>query len=56
MEKQWSDKEKGNYREQLLADSAQNGLRKMMFGMGSLSLGELAGERMKVLWKQLNRR
>ncbi|WP_044362156.1 imelysin family protein [Vibrio fluvialis] len=48
MEKQWSDKEKGNYREQLLADSAQNGLRKMMFGMGSLSLGELAGERMKV--------
>ena len=26
----------------------ENGLRKMLFGMGSLSLGELAGERMKV--------
>ena len=48
MEKQWSADEKGNYRQELLADSAQNGLRKMLFGMGSLSLGELAGERMKV--------
>lgn len=48
MEKQWSADEKGNYREALLADSAENGLRKMLFGMGSLSLGELAGERMKV--------
>ncbi|GAB2659181.1 imelysin family protein [Vibrio panuliri] len=48
MEKQWSASEKGNYREELLNDSADNGLRKMLFGMGSLSLGELAGERMKV--------
>lgn len=48
MEKQWSSAEQGNYREQLLADNANNGLRKMLFGMGSLSLGELAGERMKV--------
>ena len=48
MEKQWSADEKGNYRAELLADSAENGLRKMLFGMGSLSLGELAGERMKV--------
>ncbi|GAK82749.1 iron-regulated protein A precursor [Vibrio ponticus] len=48
MEKQWSASEKGNYREELLKDSADNGLRKMLFGMGSLSLGELAGERMKV--------
>ncbi len=48
MEKQWSSDVKGNYRQELLADSAQNGLRKMLFGMGSLSLGELAGERMKV--------
>lgn len=40
--------EKANYRQQLLNDSSDNGLRKMMFGMGSLSLGELAGERMKV--------
>ena len=37
-----------NYRAELEADSVENGLRKMLFGMGSLSLGELAGERMKV--------
>jgi len=48
MEKQWSADVKGNYRQELLSDSADNGLRKMLFGMGSLSLGELAGERMKV--------
>ncbi|OLQ95946.1 peptidase [Vibrio ponticus] len=48
MEKQWSASEKDNYRAELLKDSADNGLRKMLFGMGSLSLGELAGERMKV--------
>lgn len=48
MEKQWSADVKGNYLEELLNDSADNGLRKMLFGMGSLSLGELAGERMKV--------
>ncbi|WP_272165670.1 imelysin family protein [Vibrio diabolicus] len=48
MEKQWSAEVKGNYRETLLNGSADNGLRKMLFGMGSLSLGELAGERMKV--------
>jgi len=48
MEKQWSAEEQGNYRQELLADSATNGIRKMLFGMGSLSLGELAGERMKV--------
>ncbi|CAH1576020.1 imelysin family protein [Vibrio rotiferianus] len=48
MEKQWSADVKGNYRKELLNGSADNGLRKMLFGMGSLSLGELAGERMKV--------
>ncbi|HHP0450494.1 TPA: imelysin family protein [Vibrio harveyi] len=48
MEKQWSSEVKGNYREELLSESSDNGLRKMLFGMGSLSLGELAGERMKV--------
>ncbi|KOO03558.1 imelysin family protein [Vibrio nereis] len=48
MEKQWSADIKGNYREELVNGSAENGLRKMLFGMGSLSLGELAGERMKV--------
>ena len=48
MEKQWAEGEKGNYRQELLSESSENGLRKMLFGMGSLSLGELAGERMKV--------
>lgn len=37
-----------NYRAKVESDSAENNLRKMFFGMGSLSLGELAGERMKV--------
>lgn len=37
-----------NYRAALLKEDATQGLRKMLFGMGSLSLGELAGERMKV--------
>ena len=48
MIEQWKDGVEGNYRSELVADSADNGLRKMLFGMGSLSLGELAGERMKV--------
>lgn len=48
MEKQWSAQQADNYRQALLSDNAENGLRKMLFGMGSLSLGELAGERMKV--------
>ncbi len=48
MVEQWQDGIEDNYRSELLADSAENGLRKMLFGMGSLSLGELAGERMKV--------
>jgi len=45
---QWEAGVAGNYRASLEAESAENGLRKMFFGMGSLSLGELAGERMKV--------
>ena len=48
MVEQWKDGVAGNYRSELVADSGENGLRKMLFGMGSLSLGELAGERMKV--------
>ena len=48
MVEQWKDGVEGNYRSELVAESADNGLRKMLFGMGSLSLGELAGERMKV--------
>ena len=45
---QWETGVADNYRASLEAESAENGLRKMFFGMGSLSLGELAGERMKV--------
>lgn len=46
MSAQWS--EQGDYRSELLAESSEQVLRRMLFGMGSLSLGELAGERMKV--------
>lgn len=45
---QWAPGKADNYRASLLAEPADAGLRKMLFGMGSLSLGELAGERMKV--------
>lgn len=45
---QWQAGNADNYRAKLEAESGENGLRKMLFGMGSLSLGELAGERMKV--------
>ncbi|MEQ9724065.1 imelysin family protein [Pseudomonas sp. WHRI 8822A] len=45
---QWKAGVADNYRATLEGESAENGLRKMLFGMGSLSLGELAGERMKV--------
>ncbi len=48
MENQWTVSSKGNYRETLVSESSEEGLRKILFGMGSLSLGELAGERMKV--------
>lgn len=45
---EWAPGTAGNYRASLESESGENGLRKMFFGMGSLSLGELAGERMKV--------
>lgn len=45
---QWTPETKGNYRQELLAEADPEGLRRMLFGMGSLSLGELAGERLKV--------
>lgn len=48
MEAQWRTGQADNYRAELLAEDSTQGLRKMLFGMGSLSLGELAGERMKV--------
>ncbi len=43
---QW-EKGKDNYRAELLDQTSQEGVRKILFGMGSLSLGELAGDRMK---------
>lgn len=48
MVNEWKPGVADNYRASLESESAENGLRKMFFGMGSLSLGELAGERMKV--------
>lgn len=44
----WKANVEDNYRATLEAEPATDGLRKMLFGMGSLSLGELAGERMKI--------
>ncbi|APC17810.1 peptidase [Pseudomonas frederiksbergensis] len=44
----WKPDVADNYRAELEEETAESGLRKMLFGMGSLSLGELAGERMKV--------
>ncbi|TBU99736.1 imelysin family protein [Stutzerimonas kirkiae] len=48
MTAQWQAGDADNYRASLEAEPVENGLRKILFGMGSLSLGELAGERMKV--------
>lgn len=45
---EWAPGQTDNYRAELLAGGAENGLNIMLFGMGSLALGELAGERMKV--------
>lgn len=45
---QWAQGAPDNYRAQLTPADAGEGIQKMLFGMGSLSLGELAGERMKV--------
>lgn len=43
----WADG-KDNYRKAFLALDENEAVRRMLFGMGSLSLGELAGERMNV--------
>ena len=48
MADQWKAGVADNYRAKLDAEPAEAVLRKMLFGMGSLSLGEMAGERMKV--------
>lgn len=45
---QWAAGQTNNYRVELLASEPQEGLDIMLFGMGSLALGELAGERLKV--------
>jgi len=48
MSDQWQSAIADNYRATLESEPVADGLRKIFFGMGSLSLGELAGERMKV--------
>ncbi|MGO4998844.1 imelysin family protein [Oceanisphaera sp. W20_SRM_FM3] len=48
MSNQWQADQSDNYRAELTALPTEDGLRRMLFGMGSLSLGELAGQRMKV--------
>lgn len=45
---QWAPKKSENYRALFLALPEKEALTRMLYGMGSLSLGELAGERMKV--------
>lgn len=44
----WAPGSAHNYRADLLSKPPQEGLRRMVFSLGSLALGELAGERMKV--------
>ena len=48
MSDDWSPEFENNYRAELLSATADEGLRRMVFGIGSFSLGELAGERMNV--------
>jgi putative iron-regulated protein len=45
---QWAPAGGDNYRAELTGMEPRAAIQKMLFGMGSLSLGELAGERMKV--------
>ena len=45
---QWETDQADNYRASLLNEPTDNALRRVFYGMGSLALGELAGERMKV--------
>lgn len=45
---QWAPGKADNYRAQFLALPQSEALTRILYGMGSLSLGELAGERMKV--------
>ena len=45
---QWTPEKSDNYRSTLLSESSEKALMRIFFGMGSLALGELAGERMMV--------
>jgi putative iron-regulated protein len=47
MVSQWAPNAE-NYRQEFISLPAQESLTRIMFGMGSLALGELAGERLKV--------
>jgi putative iron-regulated protein len=44
----WAPDTAGNYRADFVALEPREGLRRILFGMGSLSGGELSGERMNV--------
>lgn len=48
MSQQWAPEVTNNYRAELLAMNDDVTLARMLYGMGSLSLGELGGERIKV--------
>tara|TARA_R110001592_G_scaffold50620_7_gene156454 strand:- start:3873 stop:5138 length:1266 start_codon:yes stop_codon:yes gene_type:complete len=48
MSQQWAPEVSNNYRAELLAMNDDVILARMLYGMGSLSLGELGGERIKV--------
>lgn len=48
MVSQWAAGNSENYRAEFIALPADEALTRILYGMGSLSLGELAGERMKV--------
>ena len=45
---QWSSGAKDNYRTEFLQLPSQEAITRILFAMGSLALGELAGERMRV--------
>lgn len=48
MVQQWAPNQTDNYRQELLSIPSKAAMTRMLFGMGSLALGELAGERLKV--------
>jgi len=48
MVQQWAPNQADNYRQELLSIPPKAAMTRMLFGMGSLALGELAGERLKV--------